>query len=146
MQRDDLGVVTLKTENLLAGLDVPELGGVVHGASGDEHAVRVERETDDFHLVAFKSVVALAGIRIPNLGFPVKGARDDFVSVKKVRTYERHLPEGVVESHCVDDIGVLVEGEQFCAGVSVPDFTGAIVTTRDELASIFVESAVSQGQ
>ena len=41
---------------------------------------------------------------------------------------------------------MLIEGEQFRAGVSVPDFAGAIVTTRDELASIFVESAVSQGQ
>jgi len=41
---------------------------------------------------------------------------------------------------------VLIEGEQFRAGVSVPDFAGAIVTTRDELASIFVESAISQGQ
>ena len=76
-------MVALKTKNLLAGLDVPKLGGVVHGASSDEHAVRVEGETDDFHLVAFKSVVTLARIRIPNLSFPVKGARDDFVSVKE---------------------------------------------------------------
>ena len=55
---------------------------------------------------------------------------------------EGYLPEGIVEGHSVDHIGVLIEGEQFLARVGVPDFTSAIVTTSDELASTLVEGTV----
>ena len=56
------------------------------------------------------------------------------------------LPEGVVECHRVHDIGVFVEREHFLARIRVPNFARAIVATRDELASVLVEGAVSQGQ
>ena len=42
VERNDLCVVTFKTENLLARLNIPQLGSVVHGASADKHAVGVE--------------------------------------------------------------------------------------------------------
>ena len=57
-----------------------------------------------------------------------------------------YLPVGIVESHGVDDVGVLVEGTQLLARVRVPHFAGAIVTSRNEFASIFVEGTVSQGE
>ena len=54
------------------------------------------------------------------------------------------LPIWVVEGHCVDDIRVLVEWEQLLTGHGVPHFARAIVTSSDELASIFVEGTVGQ--
>ena len=41
---------------------------------------------------------------------------------------------------------MLVEGTQLLARVRVPHFAGAIVTSRNEFASIFVEGTVSQGK
>lgn len=58
----------------------------------------------------------------------------------------RHLPEWIIESHGVHDIGVLVEREQLLAGVRVPNFAGAIITSSDELASVLVEGTVGQGK
>ena len=55
-----------------------------------------------------------------------------------------NLPEGVVEGHRVDDVGVLVQGEEFLAGVGVPDLASAIVRSCDELVTGLVESAVGQ--
>ena len=74
-------MMTFEAENFLACLDVPQLSGVVHGASGDEHTVRVEREADDLHLVAFECMVELTSVRIPNLCFAIERARDNLVSV-----------------------------------------------------------------
>ena len=41
---------------------------------------------------------------------------------------------------------MLVEGEQLLAGVRVPNFAGAIITSSDELASVLVEGTVGQGK
>ncbi len=57
-----------------------------------------------------------------------------------------HLPKGVVEGHCVNDICVFVKGEQFLTCVSVPDFASAVVASRDELTAIFVKRTVSKRQ
>ena len=56
----------------------------------------------------------------------------------------KYLPVGVVESHGVDDVGVLVEREQLLAGVRVPHFAGAVVAARDELVARLVECTVGQ--
>jgi hypothetical protein len=57
-----------------------------------------------------------------------------------------HLPEGVIESHAVDHIAVLVQGKQFLARVSIPDFAGTIVGASDEFVTAFVEGTVRQGK
>ena len=57
-----------------------------------------------------------------------------------------HLPQWVVEGHCVYDVGVLIEGEQFLTWVCVPYFTSAVVAACDKLATIFIERTVGQGQ
>ena len=54
------------------------------------------------------------------------------------------LPEGVVEGHGVDDVGVLVQGKKLLSGVGVPDLAGAIVRASDELVSGLVEGTVGQ--
>ena len=55
-----------------------------------------------------------------------------------------HLPEGVIESHAVDHIVVLVQGKQFLSGVSIPNFAGTIVGASDEFVTAFVEGTVCQ--
>ena len=79
-------------------------------------------------------MVSLACVRVPNFRLPVERACDDLVAVR------------VIESHRVDDIRVLVQGEKFLARIRVPHLAGAIVATRDELTSVFVECAVGQGE
>jgi hypothetical protein len=54
------------------------------------------------------------------------------------------LPERIVEAKAVDNVLVPFQGEEFLATLSVPDFAGAVVTTRDEFVSIFVEGTISQ--
>ena len=56
------------------------------------------------------------------------------------------LPEGVVEGHRVDDVGVLFEREQLLSRVSVPHLARSVVATRDKFASVLVESAVREGK
>ena len=76
-------MVPFETENFLAGLHVPQLRRVVHGARGDEHAVWVEGEAHNLHLVALERVIALAGVCVPDLCLPVEGARHNFVSASQ---------------------------------------------------------------
>jgi hypothetical protein len=57
-----------------------------------------------------------------------------------------YLPEGIIEGHAVDHIVMFVEGEQFLAGVCVPDLARAIVGARNELVSALVEGTVGKGQ
>ena len=57
-----------------------------------------------------------------------------------------NLPEWIVESHGVDDVGVLVEREQLFSGVGVPDLAGSIVRAGDEPIASLVEGAVRQGK
>ena len=72
--------MALQAENFLSGLHVPQLGSVVHGASSNEHTVRVEGESDDLHLVADEVVESLASVRVPNLRLPIEGPCHDLVS------------------------------------------------------------------
>lgn len=124
--------MAFQAENFLACLHIPKLRSVVHGARGHEHAVWVEREAHDLHLVTLERMVPLPRVGIPNLRLSVEGASDDFVAVR------------VIEGHSVDDIGMLIEGEQLLARVCVPNFARAVVAARDELASVLVEGAVGQ--
>ena len=134
MKRNNLSVVPLQAENFLTSLHVPQLRGVVHGPRRYKHAVRVERQADDLHLVAFQRVVSLACVRVPNFRLPVERTCDNLVAVR------------VIERHRVDDIRVLVQREKLLARIRVPHLAGAIVATRDELASVLVECAVGQGE
>ena len=54
------------------------------------------------------------------------------------------LPEGVVEGHRVDDVGVLVKRKQLLARVRVPHLARAVVAACDELAAAFVEGAIRE--
>jgi hypothetical protein len=53
-----------------------------------------------------------------------------------------HLPEGVIERHAIDNIIMLVEGEQLLARVGIPNFTSSIVGASDELVSALVKGTV----
>ena len=55
-----------------------------------------------------------------------------------------YLPVRLVESHGVDDVGMLIEVKQLFACQSVPDLAGSIVGASDELVSLFVEGTVGQ--
>lgn len=121
-------------KDFLAGLDVPQLSGVVHTSGGDEHAMGVERKTDNFHFVPFERVVALAGVGIPNLGFLVEGACHDFVT------------EWIIKGHAVDDVRVFVQAEDFLARVGVPNLAGSVVAARDKSVSILVKRTIGQGE
>ena len=59
-------------EYLLPRLHIPQLGGVVHGARGDQQTVGVEREAHDLHLVALQCVVTLSCCGVPDLCCAVK--------------------------------------------------------------------------
>ena len=76
----------------------------------------------------------MACVCIPNLRLPIEGAGHDFVAV------------GVVERHCVDDVGVVVEREQLLPRVRIPDLARAIVAPSDELVTAFVKRAICQRQ
>ena len=58
----------------------------------------------------------------------------------------RNLPEWIVESHGVDDVGVLVQREQLLASVRVPHFAGSVVRASDEPVASLVEGTVRQGK
>ena len=79
--------------------------------------------------MAFKSVVPLACVGVPDLGSPVERASDYLVPDKLEKI---SLPIGVIESHRVYYIFVLLEGEQFSAANSVPHFASPIVAVGDE--------------
>ena len=76
----------------------------------------------------------MACVSVPNLRLSIEGTGHDFVAV------------GVVERHCVDDVGVVVEREQLLSRVRVPDLARAIVATSDELVTAFVKRAICQRQ
>ncbi len=59
--------------------------------------MRVKREAYNLLLVTLECVVALTCICVPNLGLVVEGSCHDFVA------------KWIVESHSVNDIGVLIE-------------------------------------
>ena len=82
--------------------------------------------------MAFQSMVPLAGGRVPDFSFSVEGSGHDFVAV------------GVVKSHRVHDVGVLIEGEQLLTGDGVPDLAGSVVGACDEFVSRLVECAIGQ--
>ena len=111
-------------------LDVPQLGGVVHGACGYQEAVWVEAEADDLHLMPFERVFHLAVVGVPNLGCAVKGPCYYEVSKR------------IIESHSVYNILMLIEGEEFLTGGSVPDLATPIVGSSNELIARLVEGTV----
>lgn len=59
----------------------------------------VKGEAYNLHFMAFQRVVALASLGIPNLCLLVKRAGHNLITVR------------IIESHTVDNIGVLVETE-----------------------------------
>ena len=56
VKRHNLSLVALKVEQAGTFLDIPNLGSVVHGTSGSQHAVRIEAETYDFLIMTSQSV------------------------------------------------------------------------------------------
>ena len=57
----------LQSADLLATLNVPELGLVVHTTCGQVCALRVERQANDLSCVAFESVKTLSALSAPQL-------------------------------------------------------------------------------
>jgi len=94
----------------------------------------VKGEANNLHLMAFKRVVALASLSIPYLGLLVERAGHNFIAVR------------IIESHAVDNIGVLVETEQLLARVGVPNLASTIVAACNELVAILVKCTISEGQ
>ena len=72
-------------KDLLSGLHIPQLGCVIHGASGHEDAMGVKLETDDLHLVAHQVMQLDSILTVPNLGHLVKGARHNLVAIEIIR-------------------------------------------------------------
>ena len=64
----------------------------------------------------------------------------------KVSENVKYLPEWLVESHRVDDVGVLCQVEKFLARNRVPNFASSIVGASDEFVSSLVESTVGKWQ
>lgn len=60
VQTDDFCGVSLEGVEFCAFLDVPELGGGIHGASGNQLALGVEGHANDFHSVPLEGVQQLA--------------------------------------------------------------------------------------
>jgi len=134
VKADDFSLMPAQCENLLAGLDVPKLGGVIHTSGGYQHAVRVKGEAHDLHRVALEGVITLAGVRVPNLRLLIEAPGHDFVS------------EWIIKGHRVHYITVLVQAKKFLASHGVPNLASSIVGACDELIARFVEGTVGKGQ
>ena len=55
-----------------------------------------------------------------------------------------YLPVWIVKGHGIDNVGVLVQGEQLLAGIGVPHLASPIVRARDEFVSRLVECTICQ--
>jgi hypothetical protein len=64
----------------LAGLQVPQLGSLVHWPSGAETLVGVEGNGDHFILMASKSVEEFSRICVPQLGSSIEAAGYNLIS------------------------------------------------------------------
>jgi hypothetical protein len=78
---------------LLAGFEVPELGGLVHRAGGAEALVGVEGDGDDFVGVSREGVEEFSGVGIPEFGGGVEAAGEYFVAGWGVR-----YPKGTLKA------------------------------------------------
>ena len=114
--------------------NVPQLSGMVHGASSHQEAVWVEAQTHNLHLVTFESVHHLPIVGVPNFGCLVE------------RPSHYQVSKGVVKCHSVDHILVLLETEKLSSRLSVPHFASPIIGSRNELVSCLIEGAVGQRQ
>ena len=55
-----------------------------------------------------------------------------------------YLPVGIVKGHGIHNVGVLVQGEQFLTGISVPYLACPIVWSCDEFVARLVECTICQ--
>ena len=92
----------------LAHLDIPQLGGAVHRASGQQDSIGVEGNSHDFSLVASESSEEVAGHSVPNLGSLVEGAGANPVA------------KGDIEAHTIYCIFMAFKGMDQIAGSGVP--------------------------
>jgi hypothetical protein len=76
----------------------------------------------------------LSGYRVPYFGGVIEGPGADSVS------------KWHVEVHAIYRVFMSFKGVNKIARCGVPQFAGPIVTSCDELVTIFVETAVCQGQ
>ena len=124
----------IQIEKAGALLDIPDLGRMVHRTSRCQHAMWVEAEAYNLLAMALQRISHLTCHRVPNLSCFIETSSHDEVA------------EWVIESHGINDILVLLETQQLCTSLGVPDTARPIVRASNEFITSLVEGTVGERQ
>ena len=109
-------VVAEQREHLPPGREIPELGGAIEAASGDERSVWAHGNAQERAGVPPQRRELPARLQVPDLRRPVQAGRD-------------HLPVGR-ERDVLDDVGVATELSEPLEGIGVPHDQGLVADRR----------------
>lgn len=115
--------MTFESDILLASLNIPQLGSIIHRSSGKKSSMGIEGQAHNLLLMPDQSIHAHSGLGIPDFGGFIKRSSSNAVS------------EWIIEAQTVDNVLMAGKGQELIPRLGIPKFTCPIITPGDKPSS-----------